>query len=403
MDYGKDEPKMIGYKEVHETVQTNKVMAIECLSALVQTPSTTGQEMAVSQVLCDWLRRAGLQPKVIGCAPEHPNVLAEWFGDKPGKRFIFNGHMDTFAPADGDQMPEPYSGLVKDGVLYGRGAADMKGGDAAALMAVTFLRSMGFNPRGSVLLSYMCDEENGGQLGVKWLVQQELLNGDFGICMEPTDRKVCIGHSGIYRLSITYQAKPVFSGNAHPTKNALEKAIIAIRELYLYRDQVVRKKSDPDYKSPTLEVTTLHAGNATNVHAGKATFSIDYRLVPGETHESVSHAILRILEALKAADSDMDFSYNLISDRPVLEVPEDSDIVRACKTAYEQVTGSQAICYKRHGGSDAASIYAHNGIPMPNWGFAKIGYAGSINEQFSVAEYLQSIECYMLTLIQMLS
>ena len=53
-------------------------------------------------------------------------------------------------------------------------------------MAVTFLKRMGFDPHGSIELSYMCDEENGSTYGVKWLLANGYLKGDFGICMEPT-------------------------------------------------------------------------------------------------------------------------------------------------------------------------------------------------------------------------
>ena len=61
----------------------------------------------------------------------------------------------------------PWSGKIQDGFLYGRGSCDMKGGDAGVMMAVLFLKKMGFDPKGSVALTWMCDEENGGELGVQ--------------------------------------------------------------------------------------------------------------------------------------------------------------------------------------------------------------------------------------------
>src|SRR5699024_11897960 len=113
-------------------------------------------------------------------------------------------HMDAFPPTDGDDgIYGPFSGQVADGYIYGRGAADMKGGDAAALMAVTFLKRMGFDPKGSIEMSYLCDEENGSANGVKWLLKNGYLKGDFGICMEPTGGKVLVGHTGIYRITVT--------------------------------------------------------------------------------------------------------------------------------------------------------------------------------------------------------
>lgn len=389
--------------EIHRFVQENREEAIDCLRELLATPSNSGEEVAVSKVFCRWIERAGLEPTVVGISEEHPNVLAEWFGSNPGKRFVFNGHMDTFPPTDGDEGTYgPYSGMVADNAVYGRGASDMKGGDAAALMAVAFLKRMGFDPKGSVLLSYLCDEELGGRYGSKWLAPRGYLDGDFGICMEQTDSRILIGHSGMFRIYVIYHAPAQHSARPHTKKNALEKAVIAINALYTYRDQVVRKKKDPIYESSSLEITMMNAGAAPNVHAAEARFAIDYRMIPSETLEEVSRAIFGILDALKMADPDMDYEYELISDRPGLSVDEKSDIVRACKEAYEKVTGKPAEVFYRHGGSDAATIQKFNNIPMPNWCFAVTAYVGLPDERFDIDDYLLNIEAYMLTLVKLM-
>ena len=106
--------------EIHRFVQENREEAIDCLRELLATPSNSGEEVAVSKVFCRWIERAGLEPTVVGISEEHPNVLAEWFGSNPGKRFVFNGHMDTFPPTDGDEGTYgPYSGMVADNAVYG--------------------------------------------------------------------------------------------------------------------------------------------------------------------------------------------------------------------------------------------------------------------------------------------
>ena len=395
---------MITAAQVHDVVEQNRQEIIDCLVELIQTPSTTEDEVEISKVFCKWIEKAGIKPEIHGISEEHPNVFGEWFGTTPGKRFIFNGHMDTFPPVEGDPgLYGPYSGKIVDGYLYGRGTVDMKGGDAAALMAVTLLKRMGFDPKGSVLLSFMCDEEIGGRYGSKWLVKQELLNGDFGICMEPTYNKVMVAHSGIYRMWITYTAPAAPSAREHPSKNALEKSILAINELYKYRE-IVRKRTDPHFDCASISITTLHAGKATNVHAAQSKFSIDYRLIPGETHDKIGAEIFGILDALKEKDPEMEYSVEVISDRPVLDVPEDADITKACCEAYSEVTGKPAEIYRRHGGSDAATIQGYNGILMPNWGPGDcFEEATTANEKIRVDEYLQAVEYYMLAVVKMMS
>ena len=135
--------------------------AIQCLQEAVQTPSPTGEELAISRLFTRWIADCGLTVEQYEAEPGRPNLIAQWHGSRPGKRFLFNGHLDVFPPSDGDGgWYGPWSGKIADGFLYGRGAVDMKGGDCAALMAVRLLRRMNFDPKGSVILSYMVDEEN---------------------------------------------------------------------------------------------------------------------------------------------------------------------------------------------------------------------------------------------------
>lgn len=179
--------KIITANEISEFVENNREEAIRCLQEIIQTPSQTGDELAVSKVFTRWMADNGLDVTAHCDVENRPNLLAEWNGSRPGKRFVFNGHMDVFPPDAKDSgLYGPWSGKIVDGYLYGRGAADMKSGDCGALMAVIFLRRMGFDPKGSVLLSYMVDEENGGGHGVRHMVKNHLIEGDFGFCMECT-------------------------------------------------------------------------------------------------------------------------------------------------------------------------------------------------------------------------
>lgn len=406
---------MFTAKDINDFVDQRKEEILDCLVDILQTPSVTEDEVAVSKVFYKWLDRYGLNPKIVGITSEHPNVLAEWFGSRPGKRFLFNGHMDHFPPVDGDPgMFGPYSGKIVDGYVYGRGACDMKGGDAAVLMATAMLKKMTFDPKGSVFLSFTCDEQIGGRYGIKWLVKQGYMEGDFGIVPEPTAKQVMLGHSGILRMYITYTAPAAHSGRHHPTMDALEKSVHAITALYKYRQEILQRATDPDYGEASHSITTIHAGTATNVHATKSTFSIDRRLIPGETHVIAQAEIFDVLDGLKGEfpNIDMNYTCEMISDRPFLDVPADSPVVLAAMEAFEEVTGRKAETLKRHGGSDAATVQAYNGMHLPNWGAAGItfvsdidkGYGGAQpNERISVDDYIESVKYYMLTVVKLLS
>ena len=398
---------MITPNDIHRIVDECKDEAIACLTEIIQCPSVTGDEEPVSHIFQKWIEKAGIPVKRYYAAPNRPNLIAEWNGSQTGKTFLFNGHMDVFPPSQGnDCLYGPWSAKIVDGYLYGRGTGDMKGGDCAALMAVLFLRRLGFDPKGCVTLSYMCDEENGGWLGAKYLVNQGLLRADFGLCMEPTNGDILNQHYGILRMKVTYTAKPHHAGSPHPTTDALEKAIAAINRLYAL-DAALTKKTDAHGNHPScLSITVLQAGNTPNVQPGLAEFIIDRRVDLEESTDFALRQILAILDELKAQDPEYNYQYELLSDRPTLVIPDDDPFIQLVRRSYEQVMGKPAKLYVRSGGSDAATIRAAHGTVIPNFGAAhdtdEFG-SGTPNERISLSDYLDSIKYYMMTVVNAMS
>ena len=395
---------MITVEEIKRAVSARRQEIIDCLVELVQTPSVTGDEVPVSRIFRRRMEELGLEVQTYEAEPDRPNLLAEWFGSEKGPRFIFNGHMDVFPPVESDPgMYGPWSGKVVDGKIYGRGTGDMKGGDCAAIMAVKILKELGFDPKGSVLLSFMCDEENGSTLGAKYLIKEELLNGDYGICMEPTDCEILTHHGGIYRAFYTYTAEGYHSHAPHPTGSAIEKANRAINAIMELAEEI-NQRPNPLFDPPSLSVTTVHAGPATNLHASKATFSVDRRYIKGETIESVQKEIADVLDKLKEQYPGMDYTVEVQSDRPTLTIPEDSKMVTTMAKAWEEVMGKPAKFRYCQGGTDAASIVRHNGMHMVVCGPTDgLVMAGNANECVEIEDLLSMVELYALTVARLLS
>lgn len=391
-------------ESIAQYVEENRDEALRCLAEVVQTPSVSGDEVAVSHVITKWIEKCGLTATVHEEVEGRPNLLADWQGSKPGKRFVFNGHMDVFPPDPVDPGPYgPWAGKIANGYLYGRGAADMKGGDCGALMAVLFLRRMGFDPKGSVLLSYMCDEENGGGKGVQYMVKNNLIQGDFGLCMECTCGKLLVAHGGILRGHCTYTAVAQHSSQRYPGENALQKAVHAITELLKINDRLANVHPK-NFDQPCFSVTVFNAGEAANVHPSKATFWFDRRLVPGEDHEEALKEITDVLDKLKAADPAYDYSMEITSSRPFLDIPEDDPFIKLVAHSYEQVMGKPVEIYRRPGGSDAANIRRATGMAIPNFGTAfDMAESGMPGEKISVQGYLDFIKIYMLSVVNALS
>lgn len=393
-------------EQIQKIVEDNKDEAIRCLQEVIRTPSPTGSELEVSRVFSRWIRESGLNVQTYEAEKDRPNLIAEWKGSRPGKRFIFNGHMDVFPPSDGDDgWYGPWAGKIVDGYMYGRGTVDMKGGDCAALMAVRLLRRMNFDPAGSIVLSYMVDEENGGWKGVKYLISKGLLRGDCGICMEPTNNRVLNHHRGILRMKFTYSAEPHHASTPHPKTDALRKAVTAVSQLYALNDRLCDRQDEFGSSPRCLSVTVLHAGNTPNVQPGHAEFIVDRRLDMDENIESAKAEILDIFNRLKEKDPDYDYKYEILSDRPILDIPNDNPFIQTVAKSVGKILGEPAKLYTRAGGSDAASLFQAYGYPIPNLGpgadFDEKGQgdpygSGTVNERISLQRYLNAIKYYMM-------
>lgn len=397
---------MITVEEIKDMVARNRDEAIGFFQACVQTPSVTGDEAAMGEVMVDFLDREGFEPRVYEKEAGRPNVVAEWVGSKPGKRFVWNGHMDVFPPVEGDPgLYGPWSGKIVDGYLYGRGSADMKSGVCAAVMATTFLKRMGFDPAGSILMTWVSDEENTGNAGTKFLLEKGLIQGDFGLDPEPTSGRVLVRHCGGINVRVTYRSETEHTSLPHPNIDALEKTVNAAQALI----ELGRKASYFDESTQAwskLSVTMMGSGNTVNMYPSEGHLVIDRRLVPGEAiadaHAQIKHALDEL--AAQHPGEDYAYEYEIMGEYPPLVVDEDEEIVRLCKEAFHAVTGSTTEAYSRGGASDASDIVEAAGIPMPNFSMGdEYGESTMPNEKMSIDGYLMNIELFMALLVKALS
>lgn len=133
-----------------------------------------------------------------------PNLVGSWRGEGGGRSLILNGHVDTVTiePRAG-WTRDPFGAEIADGLMYGRGASDMKGGVMAALMAITYLREAGIRLRGDVSLQCVVNEEHAGN-GTLDLVRRGF-RADAAVILEPTSNTIAISHPGglYWQVSLT--------------------------------------------------------------------------------------------------------------------------------------------------------------------------------------------------------
>lgn len=404
---------MFTAQEIKKAVEENREEAIQCLVEALRSPSPTGKEKPMADTMLRWLDKLDISVKTYEYMEDRPNIIAEWTGSQPGKRFLFNGHMDVFPPSEGEEGRfGPWSGEIADGYIYGRGADDMKSGDCAAYMAVKLLKQMGFDPKGSIVLNYVVDEENGSQQGVVSLLEDKLLNADIGISMEPSDMRIKLGHGGIYACQVIVNGDGGPAGlpmntngreNKYGSQDAIEKSVLALQALYKLRDHIRETKAPTDFGYSLLTVTNIHAGDATNTYARRCTITIDRRFLPDETIETVDAEIIDAMEKVKELDPTFDYEYVPYYEpsMPVYNVNEKGLMVTTMDEAFEELFGKRPEHFRSSGGTDASYITVSTGADMP-WagpGHHDDGPA-TADERVCIEWYLDCIKWYMLTLVK---
>lgn len=128
-------------------------------------------ERPAADYVAAYLRDLGLEPQIFESAPGRASLVARVAGTEPDlPALVLHGHLDVVPADPANWSVDPFAGVVKDGMLWGRGAVDMKDMDAMILTATAELLRSGDRPRRDVILAFFADEENGGEFGARYLV-----------------------------------------------------------------------------------------------------------------------------------------------------------------------------------------------------------------------------------------
>jgi succinyl-diaminopimelate desuccinylase len=249
-----------------------------------------------------------------GVDPAYPrfNVLARW-DVGAAKTVHFNAHYDVVPVAEADWRMPTFDGVSRGDWLYGRGAGDMKGSIVSLLAALEALRATGTPPAVNVEVSFTADEETGGALGAGWITREGLVDADYAIeCEGASGRRVGIGHNGVLWLQVDVEGKSAHASRPDSGINAFEKMADITQHLQSLKKRLGaagRRWNGPDGRGrqPTINIGGVFSGDVgqkVNTVPGRASFSIDRRLVPGERIADAEGELRRALdEAARRADA----------------------------------------------------------------------------------------------------
>jgi acetylornithine deacetylase len=336
----------------------------ELVSTLVALDSTNPQlvpggagEGPVARHLAARLEAAGLELDVWDVLPGRPNVVATLRGTGGGRALMLCGHTDVVRGSDAQFQPE-----LRDGRLYGRGAVDMKGGIAAAVLAVERL-ARGERLAGDVSLALVVDEE--------WLSKgAEALVGryapDAAIFPEPSNLDVVIEHGGFAWFEVESTGVEAAGGDTDHGRDAIAMigpVLADIRTL----DRELATRPAPDWGRPSLHASTITGGDQLPVYPASCTIGVERCLVPGETWRGAEDELRAMLERARAADPELSATFQTIVGRDPIAIGRDEPIAVALLAAVEHELGRPAVVRGDIGWMDSGILF-ESGVPCLTFG-----------------------------------
>lgn len=350
---------------------------VELLQALVRIrsvnphgdPGTDGVgEKEIAEYLAQFLESIGAKVELRDVLPNRPNVVAHWPGDRPGKpRVLFAPHSDTVSVRG--MSIDPFSGEVRDGKIWGRGASDTKGPMAAMLWAIKESREKLAGLGHEIWFAGLMSEE-ADQHGSKALAAEEKF--DFVIAGEPTGLEVVHTHKGSAFLTLRTRGKAGHASRPELGENAIVKML---RVLDFIRGELTTEFAsikDPVLGSPTISIGTIRGGSKTNIIPDECEASVDMRFVPAQFTPDLGESLARRLRAV-CPDVEIDFPL-----APPLYTDPKNPHIELLGQCGAPAVGAPWFC--------DACFFAERGMPSIAMGPGTIHQAHTKDEHISVAD-----------------
>jgi succinyl-diaminopimelate desuccinylase len=353
------------------------------LRELVRAPSVFlpgvpgANEQRAADLIYALLESWGWRPLRQEVAPGRPNVVAELAGsyESDGRLLLFEGHTDVVTPGDlAAWTRDPFGAAIEGRRLYGRGAADMKGGVAAMLFAARAIQLAGAPFAGRIRLLVPVDEE-GLMLGIKALVAGGHADGAAGaIICEPEQREVCVAHKGSLRLRLVSYGRIAHGAMPEEGVNALAGMVRLLGQvLQLEREVQAEFGAHPllgkPYITPTIARAPL-SGDASQINClpDLCDAFLDIRSLPSMSHERIIASIRGLMEAIRQEHPASRFELEVIDDRPPTEIAADHPLVQSVVAAHRQIYGSAPAFGGVPGSTDGTILVRDRGIPVVVYG-----------------------------------
>ena len=376
--------------QIRELAEKYRDYTAENLSKIVKTKSYSGKEENVCRLLVELCKEAGFDDVYIS---ELGSVIGR-VGNGP-KKIAFDAHIDTVEVGNIKNWNfDPFSGEIKDGILYGRGSSDQKGGAASMITAGRILKELGYGGEWTVYFTFTVMEEDCDGMCWKHLIEEENFKPDFVVSTEPTSCRLYRGHRG--RMEIRVILRGISCHGSAPERGVsaaykAARAALAIEKL----NEDLQPDDDNFLGKGTCTVSQIECnGPSQCAVADYAMLYIDRRLTWGEDADLAIGQVRKYISEATGDDPDsiivempnyektgwtnVPYSQELYF--PTWKIPEDHPLVQAGVRDYEALYGKAPIVDKWTFSTNCVATTGRHKIPAIGFGPGDEAQAHAPNE-----------------------
>jgi succinyl-diaminopimelate desuccinylase len=351
------------------------------------TTNPPGNEAVLAEKIRKWLAGEEIICQIDEIELNRANIIFEIKGATEGPKLLVTGHLDTVPPGNCPWQHDPFGAEIEDGLIYGRGASDMKGSVAAMLYSIARMKRKGIIPKQNIVFLGTAGEEMFCQGALHFVDKNGMEKIGAVLVGEPSNGDLLLAHKGAAWLEVNTYGKtahgsmPDLGVNAVMSMNAFLNALVG---------QSFQVEPHPLLGLPTISVNKIDGGVAINVVPDSCTCKIDIRTIPGQTEEDVRKLIDKAMAEAAKSCPELKVDYKFLCSLPSVGcIPNDKIIDCALECADRELV-QRGVNYF----TDASALIGKRQMPLIIYGPGDDKQAHQPDENLSMAKYFEAIEFY---------
>ncbi len=357
------------------------MVGILCRLIEQDTTNLPGNEHLAAKVVHEFLDECGIEYKDYEKKPGRTNVVATVGKGRPV--LVAAAHMDV-VPAGEGWSTEPFKPVVRDGRVYGRGTVDNKGQLASLLYCAKYLKEHEDELNGTFMLIAAADEERGSELGLVYLVDEEIVRADAAIIPDTAGnmREISVGEKGMVRMRVTSYGRQAHASTPELGFNAIWPLVDFLAR---FRKLDLGGAKHDLFSPPTTNLGLIKGGAAVNIVPAQAEADIDCRYLPGMSGEEICGRLCALAEETMADNPGSKIEVAKLEDMAPFLLSRDEPIITLIQKHANKVLGLEPELTGMAGTTVCKQLVA-KGIPSVGYSTGDKGVAHVADEYIAVDE-----------------